>query len=100
MCVLLGGCGHMWLCSAGLFRCVYCLEDVATCCCVALGCLDVCTAWRVCPDGRTHHVTGHYTPIHNILSTCPQLSISQKALETLPENGNVMPKHVGATIDN
>jgi hypothetical protein len=26
------------------------------------------------------------------------LSISQKALETLPEDGNVMPKHVGATI--
>jgi hypothetical protein len=28
------------------------------------------------------------------------LSISQKALGTLPENGNVMPKHVGATIHN
>jgi hypothetical protein len=26
------------------------------------------------------------------------LSISQKALGTLPEDGNVMPKHVGATI--
>jgi hypothetical protein len=26
--------------------------------------------------------------------------ISQKALGTLPENGNVMPKHVGATIHN
>jgi hypothetical protein len=39
-------------------------------------------------------------PIHNILSTAPQLSISQKALETLPEDGNVMPKHVGATIHN
>ena len=25
------------------------------------------------------------------LSTAPQLSISQKALETLPEDGNVMP---------
>jgi hypothetical protein len=45
-----------------------------------------------------HHVTRH-TPIHNILSTAPQLSISQKALETLPED-NVMPKHVGATIHN
>jgi hypothetical protein len=33
---------------------------------------------------RTHHVT----------------SISQKALGTLPEDGNVMPKHVGATIHN
>jgi hypothetical protein len=49
---------------------------------------------------RTHHVSKHNTPIHNILSTAPQLSISQKALETLPENGNVMPKHGGATIHN
>jgi hypothetical protein len=40
-----------------------------------------------------HHVTKHNTPIHNILSTAPQLSISQKALETLPEDGNLMPKH-------
>jgi hypothetical protein len=38
------------------------------------------------------------TPMHNILSTAPQLSISQKALGTLPEDGNVMPKHVGDTI--
>jgi hypothetical protein len=36
----------------------------------------------------------------NILSTAPQLSISQKALETLPEDGNVISKHVGATIHN
>jgi hypothetical protein len=28
------------------------------------------------------------------------LSISQKALGTIPEDGNVMPKHVGATIHN
>jgi hypothetical protein len=28
------------------------------------------------------------------------LSISQKALGTLLEDGNVMPKHVGATIHN
>jgi hypothetical protein len=48
----------------------------------------------------THHVTRHNTPIHNILSTASQLSISQKALGTLPEDGNVMPKHVGATIHN
>ena len=47
-----------------------------------------------------HHVTRHYTPIHNIPSTAPQLSISQKALGTLPEDGNVMPKHVGASIHN
>jgi hypothetical protein len=39
-----------------------------------------------------HHVT--------ILSSAPQLIISQKALGTLPEDGNVMPKHVGATIHN
>jgi hypothetical protein len=36
--------------------------------------------------------------IYNILSTAPQLSICQKTLGTLPEDGNVMPKHVGATI--
>jgi hypothetical protein len=45
-------------------------------------------------------VTIYNTPIHNILSAVPQLSISQKALGTLPEDGNVMPKHVGATIHN
>jgi hypothetical protein len=28
------------------------------------------------------------------------LVISQKALGTLPEDGNVMPKHVGATVRN
>jgi hypothetical protein len=38
------------------------------------------------------------TPIHNILSTDPQLSITHKALETLPDDGNVMPKNVGTTI--
>jgi hypothetical protein len=48
----------------------------------------------------THHVTRHNTPIHNILSNTPQLSISQTALETLPDDGNVMQKHVGATIHN
>jgi hypothetical protein len=47
-----------------------------------------------------HHATRHNTPIHNILSTAPQLSISQKALGTLPEDGNVMSKQVGATIHN
>jgi hypothetical protein len=49
---------------------------------------------------RTHHVTRLNTPIHIILSTDPQLSFSQKALGTLPEDGNEMPKHVGATIHN
>jgi hypothetical protein len=48
----------------------------------------------------THHDTRHNTPIHNILSTAPQWSISQKALGTLPEDGNVMPKHEGAPIHN
>jgi hypothetical protein len=53
-------------------------------------------------DGRAHmhHVTKDNTPIHNILSTAPQLSISQKALGTLLEDGNVIPKHVGDTIHN
>jgi hypothetical protein len=49
---------------------------------------------------HAHHVTRHNTPIHNILLTAPQLSISQKALGTLPKDGNLMPKHVGATIHN
>jgi hypothetical protein len=49
---------------------------------------------------HAHHTTRHNTSIHNILSTAPQLSISQKALGTLPEDGNVMPKNVGATIQN
>jgi hypothetical protein len=52
-------------------------------------------SWRSSDVVRTHHVTRHNTPIHNILSTAPQLSISQKTLGTLPEDGNVMPKHVG-----
>jgi hypothetical protein len=47
-------------------------------------------------EAHAHHVTRHNTPIHNILSTVPQLSMSQKALGTLPEDGNVMPKHVKA----
>jgi hypothetical protein len=42
----------------------------------------------------------HNTPIHNILLTAPQLSITQKALGTLPEDNNVMPKHVEDTIHN
>jgi hypothetical protein len=58
----------------------------------------------LCGDLRSEiaiqHVTRHNTRIHNISSTAFQLSISQKALQTLPEDGNVMPKHVGATIRN
>jgi hypothetical protein len=48
----------------------------------------------------THHATRHNTPIHSILLTAPQLSVSQKALGTFPEDDNVIPKHVGATIYN
>jgi hypothetical protein len=48
----------------------------------------------------THHVTIYNTPIHNFISTAPQLSVSQKALGTLSDDGNVMPKHVGDTIHN
>jgi hypothetical protein len=48
----------------------------------------------------THHVARLNTPIHNILSTAPQLRIFQKALGTLPDDGNVIPKHVGGTIHN
>jgi hypothetical protein len=54
----------------------------------------------ILPVALWHHVARHNTPIHNILSTAPQLSTSQKALGTLSEDGNVMPKHVGATIHN
>jgi hypothetical protein len=49
---------------------------------------------------RTHNVTRYNTPIHNILSTAPQLSNSQKVLGRLSEDGNVMPKHVGVAIHN
>jgi hypothetical protein len=48
----------------------------------------------------THHVTRHNTSIPHIPSTAPQLRISQKALGTLPEDGNVMPKHVETTVHN
>jgi hypothetical protein len=36
----------------------------------------------------------------DILSTTPQLSTPQKSLGTIPEDGNVMPKDVGATVHN
>jgi hypothetical protein len=42
----------------------------------------------------------YYIAIFREQSTAPQMSISQKALGTLPEDDNVMPKHVGATIHN
>jgi hypothetical protein len=64
--------------------------------------------WRYCLlimyggsyEIATHHVARHNTLIHNILPTVPQFNISQKALGTLPEDANVMPKHVGTTIRN
>jgi hypothetical protein len=45
-------------------------------------------------------VSSDVVRMHYILSTAPQLSISQKELGTLPDDGSVMPKHVGATIHN
>ena len=36
----------------------------------------------------------------DLRSTAPKLTISQKVLGKLPEDGNVMPKHVGDTIHN
>jgi hypothetical protein len=45
-------------------------------------------AW--CVAVSDHHVTRHNTPIHNILLAASQLNISQKALGTLPEDGNAM----------
>jgi hypothetical protein len=57
---------------------------------------------RVVPSDvvRAHHVTRHNTPIHNILSTASQLTVSQKAIGMFPDDDNVIPKHVGATIHN
>jgi hypothetical protein len=64
--------------------------------------IQVLEAVDCCRIRPTHHVTRYNTPIHNILLSAPQLSISQnqKALGTLPGDSNVMPKHVGATIHN
>src|SRR5215475_13470035 len=61
------------------------------------GCGVLCVVTWCAPRTTSLQTTRH---IHNILSTAPQLSISHKALETLPEDGNVMPKHVGASIHN
>jgi hypothetical protein len=49
---------------------------------------------------KTNKYTNYSFSLLIIILTAPQLSISHKALETLPEDGNVMPKHVGATIHN
>src|SRR5215475_3693547 len=61
------------------------------------GCGVLCVVTWCAPRTTSLHTTRHS---HNILSTAPQLSISQKALGTLPEDGNVMPKHVGTAIHN
>jgi hypothetical protein len=55
---------------------------------------------RVVLSDVVQHTTSLDTTrtIHHILSTAPQLSISQKVLGTLPEDDNVMSKHVGATV--
>jgi hypothetical protein len=58
--------------------------------------IPIAIAWRRSPRSTSLD----NTPIHNILLTAPQLSIPQKALGTLPEDGNLMPKHVGNTIRN
>jgi hypothetical protein len=50
--------------------------------------------------GRAPPPATQNPPYKNILPTAPQCSNSQKALGTLPEDGNVMPKHVGAIIHN
>jgi hypothetical protein len=57
---------------------------------------------RVVSSGvvHAHNTTRHNMPIHNVLFSAPQLNISQKALGMLPEDGNVMPKHVVDTIHN
>src|SRR5215510_6411266 len=73
-------------------RCSIEEQSIEHCGCGVL-CLVTWCAERTTLLDTTRH-------IHNILSTAPQLSISQKALETLPEDGNVMPKHVGATLHN
>src|SRR5215510_4604802 len=74
-------------------RCSIEKQSIKYCGCGVL-CLVTWCAERITSLDTTRH------NIHNILSTAPQLSMSHKALETLPEDGNVMPKHVGAAIHN
>src|SRR5215475_13463701 len=74
-------------------RCSIEEQSIEYCGCCGVLCLVTWCAPRTTSLDKTRH------NIHNILSTA-QFSISQKALGTLPEDGNVMPKHVGATIHN
>jgi hypothetical protein len=62
----------------------------------------VMSSGMVCGDVRLPRTMSldNSTSIYNILSTAAQLRISQKALGVLPEDGNVMPKHVKATLHN
>jgi hypothetical protein len=62
--------------------------------------VDATLALECNTGAMEYYVTQLNTPIHNILSTAPPLGISQKTLGTLPEDGNVMPKHVGFNIHN
>src|SRR5215469_13814284 len=61
------------------------------------GCGMLCVVTWCAERTMSLHTTCH---IHNILSTAPQLKISQKALGMLPEDGNIMPKHVEGSIHN
>jgi hypothetical protein len=72
------------------------MHSVYELCVVAAICFGITLPSEI----ATLHVTKHNAPVHHILSTATQLSTSQKALGTLPEDGNVMSKHVGATIHN
>src|SRR5215469_15231147 len=75
-------------------RCSIEEQSIEYCGCCGVLCLVMWCAPRTTSLDKTRH------NIHNILLTAPQLSISQKVLGMLPEDGNVMPKHVGATIHN
>jgi hypothetical protein len=68
-------------------------------CSIEVQAIEYCDG-RVVSSGVVCGDLRHNTPIHNILSTAPQLSISQKAVGKRSEDGNVMSKHVGATIHN
>jgi hypothetical protein len=55
--------------------------------------------WEMLSLGRIrYYVVGGR--VWSIVETQHDLSISQKARGTLPEDGNVMPKNVGTTIHN
>src|SRR5215510_1868836 len=47
-----------------------------------------------------HHVTRHNTQHPQYSTDSSSVEHLSEGTRTLPENGNVMPKHVGATIHN